>query len=255
MAGSGARNGTRRTVVKSLPGSLTVERTAGRIEAERMAVAELEAWRTSVLPDPSAPMDAETLARLVRECYDTLGIDAGVGAGFSVNTVHYYRRKNILDEPAGRTSAARYDVRHLWQAIGARLAGHLGLVTLAEARDGMRGVDAERLVAFVAARVVDARARVRRRQTASRAVIAARPLAVRDHSTNSASAVAARPLPGVLAGDPQPTALEVTSPSVVISLPGDAWCIVPASHPAHRSAGAAREVITALAAALRVPLR
>ena len=255
MAGSGARTETRRTVAKPLPGSLRVERTAGRIEAERMAVAELEAWRTSVLPDPSAPMDAETLARLVRECYDALGIDAGVGAGFSVNTVHYYRRKAILDEPAGRTSAARYDVRHLWQAIGARLAGHLGLVTLAEARNAMRGVDAEQLVAFVAARVVDARARVRLRQTASRVVTAARPLAMRDQSTESASAVAARPLPGVLAGNPWPPAPELSSPSVVISLPGDAWCIVPASHPAHRSANAARELVTALSAALRIPQR
>lgn len=241
-------------VAKSLPGSVMVERSPGRIEAERVAVAELEAWRTRVLPDPSAPMDAETLAHLVRECYDALGIDAGVGAGFSVNTVHYYRRKAILDEPAGRTSAARYDVRHLWQAIGARLAGHLGLVTLAEARAAMHGADAERLVAFVAARVVDARARQRLRQT-SGAVTVARPLALRDRSTESASAAAARPLPGVLTEDPTPTVPEASSPSVVISLPGDAWCIVPASHPAHRSASAAREVVTALAAALRVPLR
>ncbi len=241
-------------VAKSLPGSVMVERSPGRIEAERVAVAELEAWRTRVLPDPSAPMDAETLAHLVRECYDALGIDAGVGAGFSVNTVHYYRRKAILDEPAGRTSAARYDVRHLWQAIGARLAGHLGLVTLAEARAAMHGADAERLVAFVAARVVDARARQRLRQT-SGAVTVARPLALRDRSTESASAAAARPLPGVLTEDPTPTVPEASPPSVVISLPGDAWCIVPASHPAHRSASAAREVVTALAAALRVPLR
>ena len=86
----------------------------------------------------------------------TLGIDA---ADFSVHTVHYYRRKDILDAPAGRTSAARYDVRHVWQAAGARLAGHLGLVTLAEARSMMRGADERALVAFVAARVVDARAR------------------------------------------------------------------------------------------------
>lgn len=241
-------------VAKSLPGSVMVERSPGRIEGERMAVAELEAWRTRVLPDPSAPMDAETLARLVRECYDALGIDDGVGAGFSVNTVHYYRRKDILDEPAGRTSAARYDVRHLWQAIGARLAGHLGLVTLAEARVAIRGADTQSLVAFVAARVVDARARQRLRQT-SGAVTVARPLALRDLSTESASAAAARPLPGVLTRDPTPTVPEPSSSSVVISLPGDAWCIVPASHPAHRSASAAREVVTALAAALRVPLR
>lgn len=219
-----------------------------------MVVAELEAWRTRVLPDPSVPIDADALARLVRECYDALGIDDQVGAGFSVNTVHYYRRKDILDEPAGRTSAARYDVRHLWQAIGARLAGHLGLVTLAEAREAMRGGDVATLVAFVAARVVDARARPRLRATTNVAA-AARPLTVLEQRAEPAAPATAGPLPGVFTVGARATSSEVPSPSALIPLPGDAWCIVPASHPAHRSASAAREVVTALAAALRVPIR
>src|SRR5690349_23205567 len=153
-----------------MPGA---ERPAERIEAEHRAVAELDAWRAEALPDPSAPLDAEALARLVLSCFATLGIDA---SDFSVNTVHYYRRKDILDAPAGRTSAARYTLRHVWQAAGARLAGHLGLVTLAEARGVMRGADERALVAFVAARVVDARARSFLRKP---------------------SAIRARPLPGV----------------------------------------------------------
>jgi hypothetical protein len=104
------------------------------------------------------------------------------------------------------------------------------LVTLAEARKVMRGADERTLVAFVAARVADARAR----QTLRRA-----------------PAVRARPLPGVLAA----AAPAQEASSVIIPLPDEAWCIVPSSHPAHRSASAARELVHALAVALRVPVR
>ena len=223
------------------PMAESVERSADRMEAERRAVAELEAWRAHALPDASAPLDAEALARLVVSCLATLGIDV---ADFSVNTVHYYRRKDILDAPAGRTSAARYDIRHVWQAAGARLAGHLGLVTLAEARSMMRGADERTLVAFVAARVADARARVHLRKV---------------------SAVRARPLPGAHAAAPAQRALFVegavtgsphrgTIPAVVIPLAGEAWCVLPASHPAHHSTASAVQLLRELASALRVPL-
>ncbi|HEY5418001.1 MAG TPA: hypothetical protein VIK41_24360 [Gemmatimonadaceae bacterium] len=217
------------------------ERSAERIEAERVVVGELDAWRARMLPDPSAPLDAEALAQLVVSCLTTLGIDV---PDFSVNTVHYYRRKDILDAPAGRTSAARYDLRHVWQAAGARLAGHLGLVTLAEARTMMRGADERALVAFVAARVVDARARVHLRKA-------------------SASVIHARPLPGVYPAAPaaaRAVATDVASlprggvPALLIPLAGDAWCVVPASHPAHHSPASAAELVRELASALRVPL-
>jgi hypothetical protein len=215
------------------------ERSAERMEAERLVVAELDAWRARVLPDASAPLDADALARLVASCFQTLGIDA---SDFSVNTVHYYRRKDILDAPAGRTSAARYDLRHVWQAAGARLAGHLGLVTLAEARSVMRGADERGLVGFVAARVVDARARV--------------------HLRKVSAPVQARPLPGAYAAAPAPrsVAAEVASvqrggvPALVIPLADDAWCVLPASHPAHHSPSAALQLVRELSLALRVPL-
>jgi len=215
------------------------ERSAERIEAERVVVGELDAWRARMLPDPSAPLDADALARLVVSCLDTLGIDA---PDFSVNTVHYYRRKDILDAPAGRTSAARYDLRHVWQAAGARLAGHLGLVTLAEARGVMRGADERVLVAFVAARVVHARARA--------------------HLRRAAAPVQARPLPGVYAASPAPRtgATDVAlpphggMPALVIPLAGDAWCVLPASHPAHHSLASALQLVRELASALRVSL-
>ena len=217
------------------------ERSAERVDAERLVVAELDAWRTRMLPDAWAPLDADALARLVVSCLDTLGIDA---PDFSVNTVHYYRRKDILDAPAGRTSSARYDLRHVWQAAGARLAGHLGLVTLAEARSMMRGADERALVAFVAARVVDARARV--------------------HLRRAAASVHARPLPGVYAASPAPVPRAVTTdvaalprtgtPALVIPMAGDAWCVLPASHPAHDSPAAALQLVRELASALRVPL-
>ena len=202
--------------------------------AERRVIGELGAWRARAIPDPSAPLDADDLARLVRDCFATLGVDPEVGAGFSVNTVHYYRRKDILDAPAGRTSAARYGVRHVWQAVGARLAGHLGLVTLAEARDVMRGADEPALLAFVAARVIDARAR---QQLRGEPVGAAAP------------ATRARPLPGVTAKSVAPAS------AVVIPLPGEAWCVVPSAHPAHHSPQSARELVQALAAALNVSSR
>jgi hypothetical protein len=208
-----------------------------RADAERDVIGELQAWRTRAVPE-SAPLDAEDIARLVRACFDALGIDPEVGADFSVNTVHYYRRRHILDAPTGRTSAARYGIRHLWQAAGARLAGYLGLVTLAEARKVMRGADERTLVAFVASRVLDARARQTLRRIS--------PLAL---AVDRAPVARARPLPGVLAEPSQAT------PAVVIPLPDEAWCIVPSSHPAHHSASAARELVHALAAALRVHIR
>jgi hypothetical protein len=204
---------------------------SNRADAERDVISELQAWRRYAVPE-SAPLDADDVARLVRACFDALGIDAEVGADFSVNTVHYYRRKHILDEPTGRTSAARYGIRHLWQAVGARLAGALGLVTLAEARKAMRGADERTLLAFVAARVMDARAR----------------------QTLRAPVARARPLPGVLAELAQGTP-PVGVTGGVIPLPNEAWCIVPSSHPAHHSTAAARELVHALAAALRVQIR
>jgi hypothetical protein len=216
-----------------------VERSPERLAAEHRAVAELDAWRARAMPDASAPLDAEALARLVRSCFDTLGIDA---SDFTVNTVHYYRRKDIIDAPAGRTSSARYDVRHVWQAAGARLAGHLGLVTLAEARRLMRGADERALVAFVAARVVDARARV--------------------HLRSASRPVTARAVPGVFAEPaahrvrlPDPRAHHRAGiPAVTISLAGDAWVVLPTSHPAHHSAASALELVRELAEALGVSL-
>ena len=241
MAGSDIRATTRRAA--------SGVRSAERVDAERRVVAELDAWLTDAVPDRSASFDADALAQLVRSCLSALGVDGDVGAGFSVNTVHYYRRKDILDEPAGRTSAARYDVRHVWQAVGARLAGHLGLVTLAEARAAMRDKDEETLLAFLAARVVDARGRQRLRE----AGVAADP-ATRVRVAERASPVRARPLPGVLTAAARAPVAE-PAPSVVIALPGEAWCIVPASHAAHRSPAAARELVAALAEALRIPIR
>ena len=190
---------------------------------------ELERWRARAVPDSVAPLDADDVARLVRDCFASLGIDPAAGESFSVNTVHYYRRKDILDEPDGRTSAARYALRHIWQAAGARLAGHLGLVTLAEARDQIRDANEQTLIEFLAARVADARGR-----------LAARPAAI-------ALALAARPL----AATPSlPTAQQITA--TIVPLGGNALCLIPAAHAALRSPTAARDLVDALASALGV---
>ena len=251
--------------------------TPERVAAEARVVAQLDAWRATAIPDPSAPLDAEALARLVRSCFDALGIDAAVGADFSVHTVHYYRRKDIIDAPSGRTSSARYDLRHVWQAAGARLAGYLGLVTLAEARRVMRDADERTLVGFVAARVVDAHGRELMRRAAhafprsgaepnvyagmsaveSSVESRARPLpgvysaAANPVARPEASAIGAAATADAIVGTDPATRHSVTSASVV-RLPGDALCILPASHPAHHSLSSARELVRVLARALGV---
>jgi hypothetical protein len=222
-------------------GALRADRA--RVAVERGVVDELESWRARAIPDATAPLEADDLVRLLRDFVAVLGLDGAIAADVTVNTVHYYRRKDIIDPPEGRTAAARYEVRHLWQIAGARLAGHLGLVTLADARTAMRGVETSALVAFLAARVADARARDAVRAAGSPAM----------NAGNGAPALvavsAARPLPGPAIAPRQ------TPPSVaamMIHLPDDAWCVIPAAHAAHRSPEAARALVRALATALNV---
>lgn len=205
--------------------------------AEELALQELEAWRARTVPDATAPLDAEDLVRLLRDCIAALELDPAITAGFTVNTVHYYRRKDVIDPPDGRTAAARYGLRHLWQIAGARLAGYLGLVTLAEARSEMRVGDTAALLEFLAARVADARAR-----HAMRSVV--RPALHEPAST-------ARPLPGAIHSVSSVPSIPPTEPALMIALPGNAWCIVPAAHEAHRSREAAAELTRALDTALR----
>lgn len=192
-----------------------------RREIHRSVAAELEAWRVRVVEDAAAPLEAEDLVRLLQDLVAALGLDPAIASEFTVNTVHYYRRKDIIDPPEGRTTASRYGLRHLWQIAGARLAGYLGLVTLAEARTAMRGAKDDALVDFVAARVADARAREFVRRSPS--IVA--------ESSNGP-----RALPGA---------------ATMIPLPGDAWAVVPASHAAHHSPEAARALARALATALK----
>jgi hypothetical protein len=214
-------------------------RSVARADAVRDVEQELEEWRTRAVPDPSTPLEADDVARLVGDCLAALGLDEAAASSFTVNTVHFYRRKEILDAPEGRTSAARYTLRHLWQAVGARLAGQLGLLTLAEAREAMSGRGERVLLGFVAERVLDARARQAARRAAS-PIVMARPLA-----PVAVSLTTARPLPSL---DERPRA--AGTEAVVLSLPGNAWCVIPMAHTAHRSATAARALGRALADAL-----
>ncbi len=201
---------------------------AGRLDTERGVARELDTWRARTIPDASAPLETDDIVSLLKNFVSTLALDHAIAAGFTTNTVHYYRRKDIIDPPVGRTTAARYSVRHFWQVAGARLAGHLGLVTLAEARDAMRNADEPTLVAFVSARVADARAREMLRSP-----------------VNEAPAVTARPLPGRAVRTPSASGRAVT-----ITLPGNVMCIVPESHEALRSPDAAKELARSFAVAL-----
>ena len=226
------RIGTRRRAPKSV--ALAHSGDPTRRDAEQRALNELQAWRARSVPDMSTPLGAEDLVRLLRDCVAALKLDEAIAAGFTVNTVHYYRRKDIIDPPDGRTAAARYDIHHVWQIAGARLAGHLGLVTLAEARGQIRGADNATLLDFLAARVADARASQAMRTSAKVA---------------AAAGAAVRPLPGV--GRPAVEAFTATEPAVMIALPGNAWCVVPLTHEAYRS----REGAAALTRALSIALR
>lgn len=217
-------------------------RVALRADAVREIEQELDAWRARAVPDPAMPLEADDIARLVGDCLTSLGLDEAASSSFTINTVHFYRRKEILDAPEGRTSAARYTVRHLWQAVGARLAGQLGLLTLAEAREAMSGRSERVLLEFVAERVLDARARQAVRRSAT-PIVVARPLAPAEPAPSLATP--ARPLPS-----PGGAAHAGGTDAVVFTLPGDAWCVVPAAHPAHRSASAARALARALTDAL-----
>jgi hypothetical protein len=196
-------------------------------------LSELNGWCARAVPDSTTPLSAEDLVRLLRDCIAELELDPAIAAEFTVNTVHYYRRKDIIYPPEGRTAAARYDIHHLWQIAGARLAGYLGLVTLAEARSEIRNASVPTLLRFLAARVADARARHAMRTPTALA---------------AAGLQAVRPLPGITRA---PTLPPATEPAVMIALPGNAWCIVPAAHEANRSHEAAGALARALAAALR----
>lgn len=203
-----------------------------RTTAEDGVREELEAWRHTAMPDATTPLDAEDLVQLLRDCIGALRLDAAIAAGVTVNTVHYYRRKDVIDPPVGKTAAARYELRHLWQVAGARLAGYLGLVTLAEARNVIRGADDATSLTFLAARVVDARAKD----------------TVRGTTPAEHPAGAMRPLPRALR---QTDAAAASTRATVVSLPGNAWCVVPAAHAAHHSPEAADALVRALAVALR----
>ena len=227
---------TRESGARRAKARQTAEATDARIVAVEQ---ELDAWRQRAIPDADAPLEAEDVARLVREFIAAMHIDPAIAQSFTVHTVHYYRRKEILDAPEGRTSAARYTVRHVWQAIGARLAGYLGLVTLAEAREEMQGADEQTLRRFAAARVADARGRQAARQPVA---LAARPLRPVQH----ASAVAEPALQAQL------SARALTA--VVVPLGGEAMCIVPATHASLSSPAAARAMVARLAEALGISL-
>jgi hypothetical protein len=212
--------------------------------ARAQIVDELQVWRQSAVPEAATPLGADDIVRLLRSCMSSLGLDKAIAADFSVNTVHYYRRKDIIDPPNGRTAAARYDIHHFWQVAGARLAGHLGLATLAEARDAVRGADEVAALNFLADRVVDARAR-----NSSRALtMPGRRMGMVASAAPPAAeaALAYRSLPGVV----EAPAGSIVAQATVLSLPEGAWCVIPASHSALRSRTAAAQLVEELTAAL-----
>jgi hypothetical protein len=218
---------------RTAPASTARQSDRVRADAERRVLDELDAWRMRAVPDAATPLEVEDLVRLLADCIAALALDPAIVADFTTSTIHYYRRKDVIDPPEGRTAAARWSVHHLWQIAGARLAGYLGLVTLAQARDTIRGADTATLLRFLAARVVDARARDAMRG----------PVVRRDGARTGR----ARPLS---AGSARSSADDPSRSATMIHLPGDVLCVVPASHVAYHSAENARELGRALTRAL-----
>lgn len=86
----------------SLPGVTRLgarDTSPERKGAERVALDELVEWRRRAIPDERTPLDVDDLVMLLRDCVETLGLDPDVASGVSVNTIHYYRRKDIIDPP------------------------------------------------------------------------------------------------------------------------------------------------------------
>ena len=90
-----------RAVVQRAVNRLGVSSPA-RDDAERAALDELVAWRRRAVPDETTPLDAEDLVTLLRDCTNALALDPEIASGVSVNTIHYYRRKDIIDPPVER---------------------------------------------------------------------------------------------------------------------------------------------------------
>jgi DNA-binding transcriptional MerR regulator len=205
-----------------------------RSDAVSVARDEIKEWRRRRVRDVMTSFAIDDLVRLLRECFGALRLDRSIASGVTVNTIHYYRRKDIIDPPSGNTASARYELVHLWQIAGARLSGHLGLATLAEARAAIRGNGEDEAFLYFAAQVAEARART--------AVRSAKVDMGVDVVSEEGGTI--RPLPGV--GEPR-----ATTSATVVALPGDAWCVVPAEHAAHRSPAAAEALARALVVALQ----
>src|SRR5256885_17086547 len=82
-------------------------RVPARADTVREIERELEAWRARAVPDRSMPLEADDVARLVGDCLVALGLDEEVAWGFPVNTVLFFRRRDILLSPMGTTMGPR----------------------------------------------------------------------------------------------------------------------------------------------------
>src|SRR3954470_453415 len=88
---------SRRAGVRRAEPAATPSRSAARADAVREIEHELESWRARAVPDPSMPLEADDVARLVGDCLTALALDEAASSSFTINTVHFYRRKEILD--------------------------------------------------------------------------------------------------------------------------------------------------------------
>lgn len=105
---------------------------------------------TKLFPFRDASLTVEDLIAATRKVLQNLPVSAETWEGFQVQTVKYYKRRRIVSPPEGRTSNARYSVRHVIEAAAARIASELHQITLEDLADKIRGLSDTQLQEYVA---------------------------------------------------------------------------------------------------------
>jgi hypothetical protein len=65
-------------------------------------------------------------------------------------TIRYFQSVSIVTPPEGATTAARYGVRQVLEAVAARLAGHVRRKSLSEVADELSRRSSDRLLRYIA---------------------------------------------------------------------------------------------------------
>jgi hypothetical protein len=205
----------------------------------RAIAAAIEALVGSLFPDAAVPLETQDVYQGSAAVLASFGLDATLTADYTPNTLRFYRRSGVVSAPEGRTTRARYTRRHIYEAVLARLVGHLALANLREAAALRATFSDDALPMAVAVRVREARSREAlrqgRRESVGRSFEAPPP---------NADVCSRRSTAGASAGQLVPAALRT------IALPGGAFFVLPEGHGALHDLVERETLITAVRTAL-----